>query len=156
MDIVDKVAAEIAEIPGRRPSTIEIARVAIEAYQRALWKPAFDQRCLLPELRRARTQHLVAFIMSIVGGRLCDHGDRDGPRDVSRDLFEALYEVGAEVVTDLDRAAAGLPPRGPHGLTAEELALLEQRRLNAMRAPLVAPFRPLSREVAEELTKRST
>jgi len=138
MDIVDKVAADIAEIPGN-PSAREIARVAIEAYQRELWTPAFDQQTLQPELRRARTQRLVAYIMHHVGRHLCDHGENHGPRDASRDLFEALYEAGAEVVTDADRAAAGLPPRDQYGLTREELVLLEQRRLDAMRAPLWQP-----------------
>jgi hypothetical protein len=33
MDIVEKVATDIADIPGD-PSSLEIARVAIEAYQR--------------------------------------------------------------------------------------------------------------------------
>lgn len=138
MDIVDKVAADIAEIPGN-PSAREIARVAIEAYQRELWPPAFERHHVLPEMRWVRAQRLVAFIMSAIGKHLCDHGEHQGARDASRDLFEALYEAGAEVVTDADRAIAQLPPRGPYGLTAQDLALLEQRRLEVMRAPLMVP-----------------
>lgn len=136
MDIVDKVAIEIAEIPGN-PTAREIARIAIEAYQQALWKPTFDRRMVYPELRRARTQILVAQIMAIVSKQFCDHGDRHGPRDASADLFETFYEVGAEVITDMDRTIAGLPPRGPYGLSPPELAILEQHRLNIMRSPVV-------------------
>lgn len=138
MDIVDKVAADIAEIPGN-PSVREIARVAIEAYQRELWPPAFDRQHMLPEMRWVRAQRLVAFIMAAMGKHLCEHGERHGARDASHDLFEALYEAGAEVVTDADRAIAQLPPRGPYGLTAQDLVLLEQRRLEVMRTPLVIP-----------------
>lgn len=144
MDIVGKVAADIEEIPGN-PSAREIARVAIEAYQRELWTPAFNytnRNGMLPELRRNRTNQLTAQIMQIVGKYLCDHGDAHGARDASRDLFEAIYESGAEVITDLDRAKAGLPPRGPYGLTAEELRIREAKLTEAMLRPLAPLLLP--------------
>lgn len=138
MNVVEKVAEAIAEIPGK-PSTLEIARIAIEAYQEAIWSPTFDisnRAGMVPEFRRARAQQTTAHIMSIVGKYLCDHGEARGHRDASRELMEALYEAGAEVITDHDRATAGLAPRGPYGLTAEELRIRENRLLEVMRQPM--------------------
>lgn len=141
MDIVSKVAEDIAEIPGN-PSAYEIARVAIEAYQRELWTPAFDignRNGMVPEFRRKRTMQLTAHIMNLIGKYLCDHGEVRGAGDASRDLFESIYESGAEVITDADRSAAGLVPRGPYGMTAEELRILEARYTVAMLSQ-IPPF----------------
>jgi hypothetical protein len=136
MDIVEQVATEISEIPGD-PSSLEIARIAIEAYQRALWTPHFGRpNRVWPELRRNRANQLTAHILSIVGKYLCDHGDVRGHREASRDLFEVLYESGAEVITDADRATAGLSPRGPYGLTEEQLRILDARYTEAMLRPM--------------------
>jgi hypothetical protein len=134
-DIVEQVAAEIAEIPGH-PSTLEIARIAIEAYQRALWPSYLDQRSpMYPQPRRAHADHLTAHIMNIVSPFLCEHGEVNSHREVSREIFEALYESGAYVVTDADRAIAGLPPRGPYGLTVEQIRILDARHTEAMLRP---------------------
>ncbi len=138
MDIVKTVADAIAEIPGN-PSNQEIARVAIEEYQKALWPPIFDRDNrfgFVPELRRHHANALTAHIMHIIGKHLCEHGDAHGARDVSRELFEVIYESGAYIVTDADRAGAGLPMRGPYGLTREELKIMEMKRIEAMLAPL--------------------
>jgi hypothetical protein len=137
MNIVEQVAEAIAEIPGA-PSSLEIARVAIEEYQKALWTPLFDQANrfgFVPELRRHHANALTAHIMQIVGRYLCEHGEAQGARDASRELFEALYDSGAYIVTDADRAGAGLPMRGPYGLTREELKIMEMKRIEAMLAP---------------------
>jgi len=138
MDIVAKVAADIAEIPGN-PSVHEIARVAIEAYQRELWRPAFDissRGGMVPELRRNRATQLTAHIMCLIGEYLCDHGENRGSRKASAVLFEALYESGADIITDADRTTAGLRPRGPYGVTAEELRIMEAKRMEAMLRPM--------------------
>jgi hypothetical protein len=127
MDIVKTVADAIAEIPGQ-PSPPEIARVAIEEYQKALWTPLFNEEnrfgCV-PELRRNHANSLTAHIMHAIGDYLCRHGEVDGLREASGKLFEAIYESGAYIVTDADRQAAGLPMRGPYGLTMQELQILE-------------------------------
>lgn len=142
-DIVEQVAAEIAEIPGD-PSPLEIARIAIEAYQRALWPSYFDRNApLYPEHRSYRAHAITAHIINIVGKYLCDHGETRGPRDASRDLLEALYESGAEIITDADRAVAGLSPRGPYGLTREQLCILDARRTQAMLGPIPPFITPL-------------
>lgn len=144
MDIVDKVAADITEIPGN-PSAREIARIAIEAYQRELWTPAFNienRRGMMPEFRRLRASQLTAHIMSIVSKYLCRHGDADGARDASRDLFLTIYESGAEIITDLDRSTAGLSPRNQYGITAEELRIREAKYIQAMLGtvpPMIVP-----------------
>lgn len=154
MNIVEKVADAIADIPGD-PSSLEIARIAIEAYQKELWSPAFDtsNRFLAaPWLRRVRADQIASHILNIVGKYLCDHGGARGHRDASRDLVEALYESGADIITDADRATAGLPMRGPYGLTVEELRILEARHTEAMLRP-IPPFvvdRPLTTPEASE------
>lgn len=144
MDIVGKVAEAIDEIPGN-PSPREIARIAIEAYQTALWTPAFDisnRAGMIPEKRRYRASQLTAHIMHLIGKYLCDHGEERGARYASETLFEALYESGADIITDADRATAGLPPRGPYGITSEELRILEAKRMQAMLAPLPSFIMP--------------
>lgn len=138
MDIVKTVADAIAEIPGQ-PSAREVARVAIEEYQKALWTPLFDHDNrfgFVPELRQRHAQMLTAHIMHAIGDYLCRHGDEDGLREASAKLFEMIYESGAYIVTDADRAAAGLPMRGPYGLTQQELQIMEAKRIEAMLAPV--------------------
>lgn len=136
IDIVEQVATEIADIPGD-PSPLEIARVAIETYQRVLWSCHFDKNPpLYPHHRGNRATVLTAHIMNIIGKYLCDHGKARGHKEASRDLFEAIYESGAEIITDADRAAAGLPQRGPYGLTREQLCILEAHYMRAMLAPI--------------------
>jgi hypothetical protein len=89
------------------------ARAAIEAYQAALWPPIdFGSRTLTIDRRRMRADALTAHIMHAIGDYLCRHGEQDGAREASRALFKMLYEAGADIITDLDRANAGLAPRG--------------------------------------------
>lgn len=137
MDTVDKVAAAIAEIPGN-PTHREIARIAIEEYQNEIWSPTFkvERGRILPEYRMIRAMQLTSHIMRIVRKYLCDHDGTKGHKGATQDLMEVLYESGAEVITDADRAVAGLPARGPYGLTAEELGILEMRRVEAMLGPV--------------------
>lgn len=146
MDIVETVADAIAEIPGY-PSPREIARVAIEEYQKALWTPLFGHENrfgFVPELRRRHAQVLTAHIMHAIGDYLCPHGEVDGLREASAKLFEMIYESGAYIVTDADRQAAGLPMRGPYGLTPQELQIMEMKRIEAMLAPMPSFLVPQS------------
>jgi hypothetical protein len=146
MDIVQTVADAVAEIPGQ-PNPREIARVAIEEYQKALWTPLFDKENrygMVPEMRRRHAQSLTAHIMHVVGDYLCPHGEVDGHRGASGKLFEALYESGAYIVTDADRQAAGLPMRGPYGLTMQELQIMEIKRVEAMLSPMPPMLVPRS------------
>jgi hypothetical protein len=87
------------------------------------------------EHRRNWANSLTAHIMNMVGKYLCRHGEQDGAMEASRDLFEALYESGAYIVTDTDRATAGLEARGAYGLTREEMRIMELKHREAMLRP---------------------
>ncbi len=131
--IVEQVAAEIAEIPGMTTADV-IARVAIEAYQRVLWQPRFDDHApLAVDLRRGRADKLTHFIVGLASSYM---DDQRAVREFSHALFSALYETGAEVITDVDRATAGLKPRNEYGLTVDEMQAIEAKRLEVMRAPI--------------------
>ena len=86
------------------------------------------------QFRRHRADSLAAHIMQIVSKYLRDEGREH--RDCVRDLLAVFYENGVEVITDADRAIAGLPPRNEQGLTVQELQLLEMHRLQVMMRPL--------------------
>lgn len=86
--------------------------------------------------RRLRAQALTHHIMSIVGKYVNEDRERDCMRDLHRELMETLYNKGVEIISDLDREAMGLPPRGPDGWTVDEIIALEKRRLELMYAPM--------------------
>lgn len=84
-------------------------------------------------LRRARAQAITAAILHEIKEFLPDDSHR--MRHVTTQLLDFFIAAGAEVITDADRAMAGLQPRGPSGLTADELLALEKRRIDAMMGP---------------------
>lgn len=144
-DIIKKVAEAMQAKCQERgykgcpePLVHHVAAAAIEAYQKALWTPYFDRPhgMLYPERRRTWANSLTAHIMNAIGKYLCRHGEQDGAREASRDLFDMLYGSGAYIVTDADRAEAGLPPRGPYGLTREDMKIMELKHTEAMLRPL--------------------
>jgi len=95
------------------------------------------EQLMRTDKRRLRAQSMTAAIMHIVGKYVSDEDQRrDALRDLSRELFDHMWKEGVEIVTDEDRRMAGLPPRGADGWTFEEIAILEQRRLEIMRAPM--------------------
>ena len=49
-----------------------------------------------------------------------------------------LKKRGAYLMTDKDRDAIGLPPRGPDGWTAEEIVAFENYRMQEITHPLYA------------------
>jgi len=112
MDIVDKVAADIAEIPGN-PSAREIARVAIEAYQRELWTPAFDQQILQPELRRRERSVWWPISCPLSVSIFATMANAAAPV-MSPAIYSRLYTKPArKVVTDADRAIATITAARP-------------------------------------------
>lgn len=141
-DSIDRVAAAIYDAAYQFENVDEgmasrFARAAIEAYQAALWPPIdFGSRTLAIDRRRMRADALTAHVMHAISGYLCRHGDEDGAREASRALFNMFYEAGADIVTDLDRAIAGLAPRDHNGLTREELQIMEAKRTEAMLRPM--------------------
>lgn len=135
MDVIQKVAAAIRARDSQ--DEFAIARAAIEAYQEALWPVHHfsDKYQFTPELRRNKASALTAHVMNVISKYLCDHGAH-GHRDASRALMQMFYESGADIITDADRAVAGLPERGPYGVTREELQIMETRRMKAMLEPM--------------------
>jgi len=91
-------------------------------------------------MRRRRADSLAAAVLQRLLPRIdATHPDELPDRIVRLvhgALAEALNEQGVDVVTDNDRAEAGLPPRGPEGWTAEELWVLERKRLELLMAPI--------------------
>lgn len=138
MDIIEKVAKAIRVRDSQ--DEFAIARAAIEAYQDAIWPVRHFSDRLEVEHRRNKANALTAHVLNVIGKYLCDHGDARGHRDASRDLMQMFYESGADIITDADRSAAGLPARGPSGLTAEELRILEARRIEMMLKPMPPMF----------------
>lgn len=120
------------------------AGAAIRAYQEALMPSYFraDERNPQPELRYHRAQQLTAHIMNVLSKHICDHDGRENHRDAASKLFELFYESGADIITDADRAAAGLMPRSKYGITKEEMAAMEARRMSLLLAPAPPMFIP--------------
>ncbi len=95
-----------------------------------------------PDLRHRRAVELTAYIMSIVGKYICDHTGEQLHRRVHDDLMKSFYETGAEIITDLQRAAMGLPKRDEAGWTPFEAQAMEALRMQAMVKPLsIEPIR---------------
>jgi hypothetical protein len=87
------------------------------------------------DLRRRRAEALVAMTMQAIDPFL------NRQIDTARsDAFYALLDLfttrGVEVLTDADRADAGLPCRGEDGWTPNELEALEKVRLATLLRPL--------------------
>jgi hypothetical protein len=96
--------------------------------------------------RYMRAQLLLGHTMSIVGKHICDcdHSQRNHHRDCARELLDLFFDSGAQIITDAERAEAGLPPRDEHGMTEDELQILENHALAAMRATAPMMMSPLA------------
>lgn len=122
----------------RSPYMCDMLRDLLSAYD-ALTK--WRERGRLGEVislpyREQRADALAHHVLEIVKPFLHDNRAYT-KRDASRALCEAFYNSGVEVITDADRALAGLRPRNHMGLTREELQALEMHRLNAMLRPML-------------------
>lgn len=78
-------------------------------------------------------------------GHVVFMGIPDAYRNAARKLEELFHTAGAYIVTDADRAAAGLPMRDHNGLTLEELVVIEAKMMQAMMETL--PGRQIFYEV---------
>lgn len=103
--------------------------------------------------RRARAQAMTGFVLNALEpwvDRLQCLEDRaasiekddsyqrspeDHRRSIRRALFDLFSAVGVEVITDADRALAGLDPRNHLGLTEFEMQTMENRLREAMLRP---------------------
>jgi hypothetical protein len=115
---------------GRWPSMMELKNFKP-------WnKREFDDRPLAMPLREQRVNFAVAFLMETL--RLFVPHDR--LKSCVRDLSDRLHDAGVEMITDDVRAQAGLPRRGDLGLTAQELHVLEAKRMEMMMHPIRHPI----------------
>lgn len=78
--------------------------------------------------RSPRAQQLVAMVMEILKGRLPD----EEYGRVAMELMNLFWGQGVQLITDADRTLAGLPMRNHHGMTLEELAIIEHRTIERM------------------------
>ncbi len=91
---------------------------------------------LAPHDRRMlRAQVLTAQVMRLADPYLCTH-EGGNHRCFYDELMKLFWNGGFDILTDADRAEAGLPIRGRNGWTVDELRELERYRLEAMMRPL--------------------
>lgn len=96
-----------------------------------------SRRIPYPNRRRQRAEHMAAVVMNAIAPVLRNDGEVNGNRHAQRALEDIFNAIGVEVITDQDRAAAGLRLRDWGGYTLEELAILEAHRLSSMMKPMV-------------------
>ena len=98
---------------------------------------AIDQRMMIyPDRRRLRADAMTAHIMRLIDRFICPHDpEHNLHQRVSEELFKVFYASGVEIVTDMDRANAGLPPRNNQGWTEQELHIMEAKMTEAMLSP---------------------
>ena len=126
---------EVNGIAQEAIATIATA-LAQEGAMEKEWSMDPLEHIIYPDLRGIRAISLTHMVMSIIADDLCEHVDNKVRRRISGMLFEAFYNAGVEIIRDDDRASAGLSPRGKKGMTKQELAVLEVKRIEAMLQPL--------------------
>ncbi len=95
------------------------------------------QDYLIPwqDMRRLRADALTAHVMRVIAPYITDV-ENNLHAKAHRELYKVFHDAGVEIITDMDRASAGLMPRNDQGYTREELQILEHRRREAMLSPL--------------------
>lgn len=81
--------------------------------------------------RGIHAMQLTAMIMNVLDPYL----DAKEYGEVVLELQNLMWSQGVQVITEAERIAAGRPPRNHYGMTLEELAILEQRQIDAMLRP---------------------
>lgn len=95
-------------------------------------------RLMMQDRRRMRAMALTAAAVDAIKPYI----DRDYDRNpkalqrASEALFDLFMMKGVEIITDQERAEAGLLPRNELGLTFEELVAIERRRIEVMLQPI--------------------
>lgn len=82
--------------------------------------------------RYTQTQQLLGLVMHHITPYLNPNPESRACRDVARVLEELFHASGVQIITEADRAAAGLPPRDHNGMTLEELTVMEAHFRRAM------------------------
>lgn len=99
--------------------------------------------------RHLRTQQLLGLVLHHIRPYLDPNPASRADREVARVLDDLFHCAGVQIITEADRAAAGLPPRDHNGMTLEELAVYEARMREAMLRPLQMFVRPDGSPIAE-------
>lgn len=86
--------------------------------------------------RYMRGRQLAAQVLHHIAPYIDQRPERNAMREIARELEELFFCAGVQVITEADRAAAGLDPRDHNGLTLEEIRIMENRLLAAMLEPL--------------------
>jgi hypothetical protein len=92
------------------------------------------------DMRMYRAQSLMHAVLQRIDPYLDPELGNHARRDVYEALLKLFHDEGVDVITDAQRADAGLPPRGPDGWTIEEMMAIEKRRLDILTAPIYAAF----------------
>ncbi len=71
--------------------------------------------------RKRRADALAHAVLQEIGDML----QPDMRRDATRAIVDLLWRIGADIITDAERAEIGLPARDNLGWTAEELSIRE-------------------------------
>jgi hypothetical protein len=79
----------------------------------------------------------VASVAALVMGAISKHIPDDGHSrgDAMTDLVSALHDATIDIITQEDRAKAGLPPRSAAGWTDQELRIIDAMRIQEMMLP---------------------
>lgn len=108
------------------------AAIAVRSAQEPKWPNA---RALTRDRRSLRASAVTAAVMVAIAQSVPPDANM---AKIAADVMSALYLEGVEIITEHDRIEAGLSPRGPDGLTKEELIIMDARLTLAMLAPLPA------------------
>lgn len=84
-----------------------------------------------PNYREMRARHLASSLLR----ELEDYIPRATCSRAYDALLELFVKTDAEIITNMDRTAAGLPERNECGLTPEEHRIMESRKMLALVAP---------------------
>lgn len=86
-----------------------------------------------PDRRLMRAQSLTVAIMQEISK--VAHFQNNEMRQIQDIVLNAFYQEGVEIITDADRAMAGLPPRDTKGWTPQELWVREKVNLEKLLKP---------------------
>lgn len=92
---------------------------------------ASDLRAMLPNRRRRGAEILAHAIVKDIEPHIFE-GEQ---RDVLEKLYRMFHAAGIDVITDEDRANAGLPARDAYGWTDAELQAIERWRTELLSRP---------------------
>lgn len=113
---------------------------------------------ILIDRRHVRARQISALLMEVIRRHIPwldteEAHKANAERDLHQALEEQLWCDGAQMITEGDRIRAGLLPRNVHGLTVEELQMMEAQMLFAMSRP---PQMIISKEEMAEMEKHQS